>query len=162
PERPLVNESASDREHFADYELPEMSLLTDAKPFDYSSQEHELRDRATLLERTFADYGIKVRVVGINTGPVITQYELALPTGLRVHKVTSLGDDLALNLRVPNVRIVAPIPGKSTVGIEIPNESRAVVCLKEVMQTAAKRAVSMKLPLYLGKDAEGRPLVSDL
>jgi S-DNA-T family DNA segregation ATPase FtsK/SpoIIIE len=152
----------SDRERFADYELPSPRLLEDAQPFDYSGQEKELRHRAVLLERTFADYGLNVHVVGINTGPVITQYEVALESGLRVHKVTSLADDIALNLCVPHVRMVAPIPGKNTVGIEIPNEKRAVVCLKEVMASSAKRVAKSKLPLYLGKDAEGRPLVHDL
>src|SRR5262249_10801959 len=85
-----------------------------------------------------------------------------LETGLRVHKITRLGDDLALNLRVPSVRIVAPIPGKNTVGIEVPNEHRALVRLKEVILTAGPRTAKYKVPLFLGKDVEGRPLVSDL
>ena len=103
------------------------------------SHDQKLRELAGLLEKTFKDFGLNVRVVGINTGPVITQYEVALETGLRVNKVTSLADDLALNLKVPSVRIVAPIPGKNTVGIEIPNEHRAVVRLKEVILTAGKK-----------------------
>src|SRR6266576_2672994 len=86
------------------------------------------------------DFGLNVKVVGINTGPVITQYEVALETGLRVNKVTNLADDLALNLRVPSVRIVAPIPGKNTVGIEVPNEHRAVVRIKEVILTGARQS----------------------
>src|SRR5437016_10816161 len=127
-------------------------LLENSKHWPVNNQYHTLRDRATLLEKTFTDFGINVRVVGINTGPVITQYEVALETGLRVHKVTRLADDLALNLKVPSVRTVAPIPGKNTVGIEIPNENRAVVRLKEVIQTAGKKAAQAKLPLSLGKD----------
>jgi DNA segregation ATPase FtsK/SpoIIIE, S-DNA-T family len=153
---------ATDEERFADYELPPLSLLEDPQPFPYAEHDQELRDRAALLEKTFADFNLKVRVVGINTGPVITQYEVALETGLRVHKVTALADDLALNLKVPSVRIVAPIPGKNTVGIEIPNEHRAVVRLKEVLLTAGKKVASLKVPLFLGKDTEGRPLVYDL
>src|SRR5207245_1102177 len=125
-------------------------------------QEACRRERAGLLEKTFIDFGLNVRVVGINTGPVITQYELALETGLRVNKVTGLGDDLALNLKVPSVRIVAPIPGKNTVGIEVPNERRAVVRLKEVILTSAKKSAKTKIPLFLGKDTEGFPLVYDL
>ena len=153
----------SDRERFADFpSCPRSVSWKTPNRFDYAAQEKELRDRAILLEKTFADYGLNVNVVGINTGPVITQYEVALETGLRVNKVTSLADDLALNLRVPHVRMVAPIPGKSSVGIEIPNEMRAVVCLKEVMAASAKKVAKSKLPLYLGKDAEGRPLVYDL
>src|SRR5206468_2816338 len=112
--------------------------------------------------KTFHDFELNVRVVGINTGPVITQYEVALETGLRVHKVTGLSDDLALNLKVPSVRIVAPIPGKNTVGIEVPNEHRAIVRLKEVLLLAGKRGNRARIPLFLGKDTEGRPLVYDL
>jgi S-DNA-T family DNA segregation ATPase FtsK/SpoIIIE len=152
----------SDEERFADYELPPLSLLEDPQPFPYEKHDQQLREKAALLEKTFTDFGLNVRVVGINTGPVITQYEVALETGLRVAKVTSMSDDLALNLKVPSVRIVAPIPGKNTVGIEIPNEHRAVVRLKEVILTAGKKVEKAKVPLFLGKDTEGRPLVYDL
>jgi S-DNA-T family DNA segregation ATPase FtsK/SpoIIIE len=158
--QPVVNQSDADR--FADYELPALTLLEEPAPFPQDRHDQHLRDTAALLEKTFKDFGLNVRVVGINTGPVITQYEVALETGLRVNKVTSLGDDLALNLKVPSVRIVAPIPGKNTVGIEVPNEHRAIVRLKEVLLTGAKRAAKMRVPLYLGKDTEGRPLVYDL
>ncbi|HLJ92998.1 MAG TPA: DNA translocase FtsK 4TM domain-containing protein, partial [Gemmataceae bacterium] len=151
-----------DEERFADYELPPLSLLDEPEPFPYEEHDHHLRERANLLEKTFADFGLNVHVVGINTGPVITQYEVGLETGLRVHKVTALADDLALNLKVPSVRMVAPIPGKNTVGIEIPNEHRGVVRLKEVILSAGKRAAKFKIPLFLGKDTEGRPLVYDL
>jgi S-DNA-T family DNA segregation ATPase FtsK/SpoIIIE len=159
PERP---EPFYEDERFADFELPQLSLLDDPQPFPHEEHDHELRERAALLEKTFIDFGLNVRVVGINTGPVITQYEVALETGLRVHKVTRLSDDLALNLKVPSVRMVAPIPGKNTVGIEIPNENRAVVRLKEVIRTAGKKAAQAKIPLYLGKDTKGDPLVYDL
>jgi DNA segregation ATPase FtsK/SpoIIIE, S-DNA-T family len=142
--------------------LPPLTLLDEPQPFPYEEHDQHLRERAALLEKTFADFSLNVRVVGINTGPVITQYEVALETGLRLHKVTSLSDDLAINLKVPSVRIVAPIPGKNTVGIEIPNEHRAVVRLKEVILAAAKKLPKVKVPLFLGKDTEGRPLVYDL
>ncbi|HXG10764.1 MAG TPA: DNA translocase FtsK [Gemmataceae bacterium] len=153
---------ATEQERFADYELPPLDLLEDPRPFPQQQHDQRLREVAAQLEKTFADFGLNVRVVGINTGPVITQYEVALETGLRVHKVTSLADDLALNLKVPSVRIVAPIPGKNTVGIEIPNEHRAVVGLKEVILAAGRRLSRLKIPLFLGKDTEGRPLVYDL
>jgi S-DNA-T family DNA segregation ATPase FtsK/SpoIIIE len=149
-------------DRFAGYELPALSLLEDPQPFPHDVHDQHLREMAAQLEKTFADFSLKVRVVGINTGPVITQYEVALETGLSVHKVTRLTDDLALNLKVPSVRMVAPIPGKNTVGIEVPNEHRAVVRLKEVLLGAAKKASRMRLPLFLGKDTEGRPLVHDL
>lgn len=151
-----------DGERFAAYELPPLTLLEDPAPFPYEEHDQRLRERATLLEQTFIDFGLNVRVVGINTGPVITQYEVALETGLRVNKVTSLADDLALNLKVSSVRVVAPIPGKNTVGIEVPNEHRAMVRLKEVIQLAGKKVAKSKVPLFLGKDTEGQPLVYDL
>lgn len=152
----------SEEERFADYELPALTLLEDPQPFPYDEHDQLLRQRAALLEKTLADFGLEVRVVGINTGPVITQYEIALKTGLRVNKVTCLSDDLALNLKVSSVRIVAPIPGKNTVGIEIPNEHRAVVRLKEVICSYGNKLAKTKIPLFLGKDTEGRPLVYDL
>ena len=145
----------------SDYALPPLTLLDDPAPFPYAEQDQRLRERATLLEKTFTDFGLNIKVVGINTGPVITQYEIALETGLRVNKVTTLGDDLALNLRVPSVRIVAPIPGKNTVGIEVPNEHRANVRMKELLLAGTPKAKA-RLPLYLGRDTEGRPLVYDL
>jgi S-DNA-T family DNA segregation ATPase FtsK/SpoIIIE len=160
---PTHSSNGDDDEHaLAEYELPPLSLLEEPEPFPVEEHDQKLRERAALLEKTFTDFGLSVRVVGINTGPVITQYEVALETGLRVHKVTRLADDLALNLRVPSVRMVAPIPGKNTVGVEIPNEHRAVVRLKEVIQASGKKLTRSHIPLFLGKDTEGRPLVYDL
>lgn len=143
-------------------ELPPLSLLEDPQAVPYSDADPRLRERATLLEKTFTDFGLNVRVVAIHTGPVITQYEIALETGLRLNRVTTLADDLALNLGVPSVRVVAPIPGKNTVGIEVPNEQRAVVRLKELITSASPKLGKAKLPLFLGKDTEGHPLVYDL
>jgi S-DNA-T family DNA segregation ATPase FtsK/SpoIIIE len=154
--------AVGDFEQFPDYELPAMAMLEDAQPFPHAAHDQQLRQTAGLLEKTFTDFGLNVRVVGINTGPVVTQYEVALETGLRLHKVTRLADDLALNLKVPSVRMVAPIPGKNTVGIEVPNEHRAVVRLKEVLLAVGKKASRLRVPLFLGKDTEGRPLVHDL
>lgn len=157
-----IQRAGSEEDRFADFELPPLSLLEEPQPFPYEQHDQRLRERAALLEKTFADFSLNVKVVGINTGPVITQYEVALETGMRVYKVTSMGDDLALNLKVPSVRIVAPIPGKNTVGIEIPNDHRAVVRLKEVILTSGKKIAKAKIPLFLGKDTEGLPLVYDL
>jgi S-DNA-T family DNA segregation ATPase FtsK/SpoIIIE len=144
------------------YELPPLTLLADPDPFPAADHEQQLRDRAALLEKTFADFGLVVRVVGIHTGPVITQYEVSLDVGLRLNKVTNLADDLALNLGVPAVRIVAPLPGRNTVGIEVPNDHRQTVRLKELIQITAAKAAKYKLPIFLGKDVEGRPLVYDM
>jgi len=152
----------SDRDRFAGYKLPSLKLLEDSQPFDYRAHEEQLRQRAALLEKTFTDFDLRVQVVGINTGPVVTQFEIALEKGLRVHKVTRLAEDIAISLKVPSVRIVAPIPGRNTVGIEVPNELRADVRLKEVLLASTKQAAKFKIPLFLGKDSEGRPLVHDL
>jgi S-DNA-T family DNA segregation ATPase FtsK/SpoIIIE len=147
---------------FEDYELPPLTLLDDPEPFPFEQHDQKLRDQATILEQTFRDFELNVRVVGINTGPVITQYEISLETGMRVNKITTLGDDLALHLKVPSVRIVAPIPGKNAVGIEVPNEHRATVRLKEVILGAGRKVAKSKVPLFLGKDSEGKPLTHDL
>ena len=147
-----------------DYELPPLSLLNDAEPFPVDDHEAKLREVAVLLEKAFLDYGVNIKVVGIHTGPVITQYEIALETGLRLNKVTNLADDLALNLKVSAVRIVAPLPGRNTVGIEVPNEIRQTVQLKELVAALAgtPKVSKFKLPLFIGKDVEGRPLAFDL
>jgi S-DNA-T family DNA segregation ATPase FtsK/SpoIIIE len=146
------------------YDLPSLTLLNDPEPFPVEDHEQKLRDVAGLLEKTFADFGLNVRVVGIHTGPVITQYEVALETGLRLNKVTNLADDLALNLSVQSVRVVAPLPGRNTVGIEVPNEIRQTVRLKELVTALAStpKVSKAKLPIFLGKDVEGRPLAYDL
>jgi S-DNA-T family DNA segregation ATPase FtsK/SpoIIIE len=146
----------------ADYELPQLSLLSDPDPFPVEDHEQKLREVAALLEKTCLDFGITIKVVGIHTGPVITQYEVALETGLRLNKVTNLADDLALNLKVPAVRVVAPLPGRNTVGIEIPNEIRQTVRLKELVGATTPKVAKFKLPIFLGKDVEGRPLAYDL
>ena len=115
-----------------------------------------------MLEKTFADFGFNIRVVEIQTGPVIAQFEVELEAGLRLSKITALADDLAIALRVPSVRIVAPIPGKNTVGIEVPNTDRQIVRLREVIEEANGKSLKMRIPLYLGKDVAGNPLVVDL
>ncbi len=98
----------------------------------------------------------------IQTGPVIAQFEIELEAGLRLSKITSLADDLAIALRVPSVRIVAPIPGKNTVGIEVPNATRQIVRLREVIEEANGKAQKMRIPVYLGKDVSGNAMTVDL
>ena len=93
-----------------------------------------MRRKAKLLEKTFRNFGFNVKVIEIETGPVIAQYEVQLEAGLRLAKITNLADDLAIALRVPSVRIVAPIPGKNTVGIEVPNDNRQIVRLRDVIE----------------------------
>ena len=156
-----MDESGVSREA-SDYELPSLELLVRGEAFSFDEQEKEVRRKAKILEKTFADFGFNIRVVEIQTGPVIAQFEVELEAGLRLSRITGLADDLAIALRVPSVRIVAPLPGKNTVGIEVPNNDRQIVHLREVMEEASSKAQKMRIPVYLGKDVAGAPLIVDL
>ena len=145
-----------------DYRLPSIELLEQSDDISYEEQLHEVRRKAHVLEETFRDFGFNIRVVEIETGPVIAQYEIELEAGLRLSKITGLADDLAIALRVPSVRIVAPIPGKNTVGIEVPNETRQAVRLRDVIEESDTRSAKMNIPVFLGKDVSGNPMVVDL
>jgi len=155
-------ETADSESDATDYELPSIDLLLESEPFCFEEHEKDVRRKARILEKTFADFGFDVRVVEIQTGPVIAQFEVELEAGLRLSKITSLSDDLAIALRVPSVRIVAPIPGKNTVGIEVPNQERQLVRLREVMEEANGKIQKMRIPVFLGKDVAGNPIVIDL
>lgn len=145
----------------APFQLPDASLLEDAEAFPYDVLASKAQVAAATLERTFADFGLNVKVVEIDTGPVITQFELELEKGLRLSKVTALADDLAIALRVPSVRVVAPIPGKNTVGVEVPNDVRVMVRLKELLQNTQTDS-GKGIPLFLGKDVSGKPMAIDM
>ena len=155
-------EAAASTEGAADYELPSLELLLESEPFNFTDHEKEVRRQAKLLEKTFANFGFNVRVVEIQTGPVISQFEVELEAGLRLSKITGLADDLAIALRVPSVRIVAPIPGKNTVGIEVPNTERQLVRMREVIEETNGKAQAMRIPIFLGKDVSGNALTVDL
>ena len=144
------------------YVLPPIDLLEVPPPFPVQEHEAKIHARAMLLERTLHDFGYQVRVVQIDTGPVITQFEIELEAGLSVKRIITLADDLAIALAVPSVRIVAPIPGKTTVGIEVPNERRGTVKLGEVISAVNARPDKLRIPLFLGKDVKGVPLAFDL
>ncbi len=146
----------------AAFELPPFEILEPAVQAAIHEHEAKVNARAMLLERTLQDFGNQVRVVQIDTGPVITQFEIELEAGLRVSRIMSLADDLAIALAVPSVRIVAPIPGKTTVGVEVPNDYRNVVRLGEVIAGVADQSRECRIPLFLGKDVKGQPLVFDL
>ncbi len=144
------------------YHLPSIELLDESDDICYEDQTVEVRRKAKILEQTFKNFGFNIRVVEIETGPVIAQYEVELEAGLRLSKITGLADDLAIALRVPSVRIVAPIPGKNTVGIEVPNEQRQVVRLREVIEEGGNVTRKMNIPVFLGKDVSGNALTIDL
>ena len=160
PTRQLELDISPDPE--GNYELPSLDLLLPPEELELDEQEAEVRKRAKILEKTFANFGFKVRVVEVETGPVISQYEIELEAGLRLAKITNLADDLAIALRVPSVRIVAPIPGKNSVGVEVPNTDRQMVRLREVMEETNAKSRTMKIPIYLGKDVSGNPMAVDL
>lgn len=155
-------EAASSSNQGAQYALPDLDLLEDSEEFPYDLLAKKARVAAITLEKTFQEFGLNVKVVEIDTGPVITQFELELEAGLRLSKVTSLADDLAIALRVPSVRVVAPIPGKNTVGVEVPNEKRVMVRLRELIESCAKDIEDKRIPLFMGKDVSGRPLAVDM
>ena len=115
-----------------------------------------------ILEKKLADFGVQGRVVTVHPGPVITMYEFEPAPGVKVNRITNLSDDLALALRAMSIRIIAPIPGKSVVGIEVPNPDREVVYIRDLLDSKSYRASASKLTLALGKDIFGNPLEADL
>ncbi|HUU11253.1 MAG TPA: DNA translocase FtsK [Phycisphaerae bacterium] len=145
-----------------DYQLPPVDLLDDPEYAEIGDDEEIIRQQAEVLTETLREFGVTAQVVAVETGPVITQYELALAPGIKVGKVIGLSDDIAIAMKAPNVRIVAPLPGKDTIGVEVPNTSRQVVRLKEIVLAAKDASKRLSLPLFLGKDSSGNPLVKDL
>jgi S-DNA-T family DNA segregation ATPase FtsK/SpoIIIE len=145
-----------------EYHLPPWDVLADAEHGFAESQEKFVREKAAMLEQAMKEFNIDARVVEIDTGPVITMYELELAPGIKVSAITALSNDIMRALRAESVRIVAPVPGKNTVGIEAPNAQKEKVRLKELMQAAPDATSKMGIPLFLGKDASGEPLISDL
>ena len=115
-----------------------------------------------ILEKKLADFGVAGRVVTVHPGPVITMYEFEPAPGVKVNRITNLSDDLALALRALSIRIIAPIPGKSVVGIEVPNPEREVVYIRDLLESKSFRASASKLTLALGKDIFGNPVEADL
>ena len=145
-----------------DWVFPAPSLLHEPEYTFTARHESIVREKAKVLARTLGEFKIDAHVVEIDTGPVITMFELALAPGIKVSQIATLANDIARALRAPAVRVVAPIPGKNTVGIEVPNADKEVVRLKELLNLAGRKARDMALPLFLGKDAGGAGLVGDL
>lgn len=145
-----------------EYHLPSLDLLADPPQISTSRIQEGLVSGAKTLETTLASFGVSVRVADIERGPVITRYELEPAPGVKVQKITTLSDDIALAMRAPSVRIEAPIPGKNRVGIEVPNGASASVYLKDVLSQSEFRTTGSKLMLALGKDISGKSLIADL
>lgn len=144
------------------YKLPTLDLFDSPPPIESRKIKDDLEGNARILEETLRDFDIDSKVVEINKGPVITRYELEPAPGVKMHRITSLGDNIALALKAQSVRIVAPIPGKGTVGIEVPNSSSALVYLREVIDSREYKEAKSKLKLAIGKDIAGAPVIADL
>ncbi len=146
---------------YAGYKFPPFDILEDPEISYNEKLEEFVREQATVLENALHTYGINGEVVGIDSGPVITLYEVQLAPGTKVSSLNSISSDVARSLRAQNIRVVANMAGKTTVGIEVPNLQKEKVRIKELMTTSAD-ATKMKLPMFLGKDASGSPLIADL
>ncbi len=142
--------------------LPSTDLLSEPKGGYVESQQDYVNEQRDVLQRTLNEFRVQAEVVGFMTGPVITMFEVSLAAGVKVSQVANLANDLARSLAVPGVRIVSPLPGRDTIGIEVPNLEKETVLIKELMNLAPEADKNMQLALYLGKDAEGLPIVSDL
>jgi DNA segregation ATPase FtsK/SpoIIIE and related proteins len=146
-----TKEVAKEPRIVGEYHLPTLDLLDDPPPLSSRQIKEDLMGNAKILEETLADFGVSVHVADIERGPVITRYELEPAPGVKVQKITTLSDDIALAMKAHSVRIVAPIPGKSRVGIEVPNSHSSIVYLKEVLSCDEYRNAGSKLTLALGK-----------
>ncbi|HEY6009430.1 MAG TPA: DNA translocase FtsK 4TM domain-containing protein [Geobacteraceae bacterium] len=144
------------------YRTPPLSLLDDPPVQEKRLDKDALAMNARLLEKKLKDFGVDGEVVEICPGPVVTMYEFAPGPGIKVSRIAGLSDDLSMALQALSIRIVAPIPGKGVVGIELPNRNREMVALKEIFTCEEFHRGKLKLPLALGKDIAGLPLVTDM
>lgn len=142
--------------------LPPTTLLTPPPPRDERRSRAELDALGQRLLDKLAHFHIRGDLVGMTVGPVVTQFEIAPAPGVKVSRIASLDADLALALHAPSVRIVAPIPGKGAIGVEVPNPEPEIVYFREILESAAFRQSRAQLPLALGKDIAGQPYVADL
>ncbi len=163
PKRPPAVRETRPREEArpGSYVFPTLDLLAEPGR-DSGGGTQDAREGAAVLTATFRDFGIDAKVVHVEQGPVITRYEVLPAPGVRVQAIAALGDDLALALKAQSVRFLTPIPGKSAVGVEVPNTRISQVALKELLAVPEVARTAFDLPLVIGKDASGKPLVADL
>jgi S-DNA-T family DNA segregation ATPase FtsK/SpoIIIE len=150
------------RAYEGEFRLPPISFLNDPTYDEQETDKAQYLANARILEQKLLDFGVAGKVVEICPGPVVTMYEFAPAPGIKINKVASLTDDLALALKTQSVRIVAPIPGKGVIGIELANKHRQVVFLKELLASEAFKQHKGALPLAIGQDIVGHPVVADL
>jgi DNA segregation ATPase FtsK/SpoIIIE, S-DNA-T family len=147
---------------YDDFKLPPVDLLDQPATSGRTIDERLLERNATVLEQKLSDLGVRGKVVEIHPGPVITMYELSLASGIPLRKVLSTSDDLAMALKSGSTRVVAPIPGKGTVGIEVPNLNREIVYFREIMESPAFMESDAPLKVALGKCIDGEPFATSL
>jgi S-DNA-T family DNA segregation ATPase FtsK/SpoIIIE len=152
----------ADGRHKGPYELPDVSLFQQPPAGARSYDRESLIMNSRILEKKLQDFGVLGRVVTVHPGPVITMYEYEPASGVKVNRIVNLADDLALALRALSVRIIAPIPGKSVVGIEVPNPEREVVYIRDLLESKSYRNSSSRLTIVLGKDIFGNAVEADL
>ena len=145
-----------------DYHLPSVDLLDEAPAPDTRQMKEDLEASARILEDTLTDFGIMAKVTDIIRGPVITRYELEPAPGVKINRIEALSDDIALAIKAQSVRIIAPIPGKGRVGVEVPNLHSTLVCIKDLLTSAEYHKQKSSLALALGKDITGRSVFGDL
>jgi S-DNA-T family DNA segregation ATPase FtsK/SpoIIIE len=148
--------------HINGFELPSLGFLIDSKAAADDVDHNHLREMSQLLESKLADFGVKGKVVTVTPGPVITRFEFEPAPGIKINKVVNLSDDLALALRAMSIRIIAPIPGKAAIGIEVPNARREIVRIKDILSSPEFEKSKSRLVLAMGKDIVGSPVVADL
>jgi S-DNA-T family DNA segregation ATPase FtsK/SpoIIIE len=150
-----------DEEATVDWKLPPLTLL-DSVSTKRERQQEEIKRNVKIIEGTLATFGVQARVIGVNTGPAVTQYELQPAAGVPVRRVVALQNDLSLALAAAPLRIEAPIPGKSAIGVEVPNKAMTLVTLREVVESPGFRSPDRLLAVALGNDVAGQPVAADL
>lgn len=158
---PAEDKDQTHPEQESEFRLPPTSLLADPPPAP-QRLESELKENIEIIERTLREFNVDATVVEISHGPTVARYEIRLAPGIRVNKIVGLADNLAMQLAAIDVRVEAPIPGKSAIGVEVPNKKRGTVVLKEVVESKQFREATSKLTFALGKDVAGKPVVADL
>lgn len=145
-----------------EYEYPPLSLLSKPKVTSKGSSERELKETALLLQKTLDSFGVKVTITNVSCGPAVTRYELQPEQGVKVSKITSLADDIKLNLAAADIRIEAPIPGKAAVGIEVPNKVNTAVMFRELIENPDFVNHPSDIAFAVGKDIGGKTIVTDI
>ncbi|MBR3280586.1 MAG: DNA translocase FtsK [Clostridia bacterium] len=158
----VLNLEHSSLENYDDYIYPPLSLLNEGEQISDEGSVKELREVATKLQKTLTSFNVDAKVVNVTRGPTVTQYEVQPNSGVKVSKILGLADDIALNLAAKSIRIEAPIPGKSAVGIEVPNKTKETVYLREVIESDTFQDATSKVSFALGKSIDGEPCVSDI